>query len=92
MTRTGMSHLHPGDVVLTGRHTVGADFGIPLVEPYTGRAANPGNRAVERTVRSRHRSQGGVVVWFTDGTKTHPLHGRTAWRVVSSSVREEVSA
>jgi hypothetical protein len=32
-------------------------------------------------VRARCRSSGGVVVWFTDGTKTPPLHGRTSWIV-----------
>ena len=75
--------LVPGDVVLTRRHTVGDDFGIPLVVPSHGRPENRGGRAVPRTVRSRVRGAGGQVVRFTDGTKTPPIHGRTSW------VREE---
>lgn len=66
--------LTPGTVVLTRRHTVGYDFGLPLVAPTHGRA-----RAVPRTVRNRVHCRGGHVVWFTDGTKTGPLHGRTTW-------------
>jgi len=36
-------------------------------------------------VRSRCKAHGGVVVWFTDGTKTPPLHGRTAWVLADSA-------
>ncbi len=67
--------LTTGSVVLT-TEPVGADFGIPLVAP-THRPDERG--VVERTVRNRCRARGGIVVWFTDGTKTLPTHGRTAW-------------
>jgi hypothetical protein len=36
-------------------------------------------------VRSRCKAHGGVVVWFTDGTKTPPLHGRTVWVLADSA-------
>ena len=69
------SHLPVGEPVLT-TDVVGSDFGLPLVRPTRARE---GSRV--RVVRSHCRAHGGVVVWFTDGTKTPPLHGRTAWIV-----------
>ena len=69
------SHLPAGEPVLT-TDVVGTDFGLPLVPPTRTRE---GSRV--RVVRSRCKAHGGVVVWFTDGTKTPPLHGRTAWLV-----------
>ena len=75
MTTVSTSNLAAGESVLTS-DVVGTDFGLPLVRPTkTGR----GSRV--RVVRSRCRAHGGVVVWFTDGTKTPPLHGRTSWIV-----------
>lgn len=65
--------LQPGDVVLTTDPT-GADFGLPLVQP-----AHSSRGKAARRVRNRVRCRGGFVVWFHDGTKTPPLHGRTAW-------------
>ena len=75
MTTVSTSHLPAGEPVLT-TDVVGTDFGLPLVRPTRSRL---GSRV--RVVRSRCRVHGGVVVWFTDGTKTPPLHGRTAWVV-----------
>jgi hypothetical protein len=60
---------------------VGTDFGLPLVRPVRGRAVS-----TVRVVRSRCRAHGGVVVWFTDGTKTPPLHGRTSWILAEPDV------
>ena len=75
MNTVSTSHLAGGESVLTG-DVVGTDFGLPLVRPARTR---DGGRV--RVVRSRCRAHGGVVVWFTDGTKTPPLHGRTSWIV-----------
>src|SRR3954470_5904388 len=75
MTTVSTSNLTAGEPVLT-TDVVGTDFGLPLVRPTRTRQ---GSRV--RVVRSRCRSHGGVVVWFTDGTKTPPIHGRTAWIV-----------
>ena len=69
------SNLPAGEPVLT-TGVVGTDFGLPLVRPTRTRE---GSRV--RVVRSHCKAHGGVVVWFTDGTKTPPLHGRTAWIV-----------
>jgi hypothetical protein len=69
------SNLPAGEPVLT-TDVVGTDFGLPLVRPTKTRR---GSRV--RVVRSHCKAHGGVVVWFTDGTKTPPLHGRTAWIV-----------
>ncbi|MBM7809095.1 hypothetical protein JOD57_004932 [Geodermatophilus bullaregiensis] len=69
------ANLPAGAPVLT-TDVVGTDFGLPLVRPAR---TGPGSRV--REVRSHCRAHGGVVVWFTDGTKTPPLHGRTAWVV-----------
>jgi hypothetical protein len=33
-----------------------------------------------------------VVVWFTDGTKTPPLHGRTSWLVAEPEIDAPVPA
>jgi hypothetical protein len=74
-TTVPTSHLPAGEPVLT-TDVVGTDFGLPLVRPTRTRE---GSRV--RVVRSRCRAHGGVVVWFTDGTKTPPLHGRTVWVV-----------
>ena len=78
MTTVSTSNLVAGESVLTG-DVVGTDFGLPLVRPTK---AGHGSRV--RVVRSRCRAHGGVVVWFTDGTKTPPLHGRTAWIVAEA--------
>ena len=75
MTTVSMNHSAAGEPVLTS-DVVGTDFGLPLVRPTRTR----GESRV-RVVRSRCRAHGGVVVWFTDGTKTPPLHGRTTWIV-----------
>jgi hypothetical protein len=73
MTTVPMSQLPAGEPVLTTT-VVGTDFGLPLVRPAR---SGPGSQV--RVVRSRCKAHGGVVVWFTDGTKTPPLHGRTTW-------------
>ncbi len=75
MTTVSTSHLPAGEPVLT-TDVVGTDFGLPLVRPTRSRQ---GSRV--RVVRSHCKAHGGVVVWFTDGTKTPPLHGRTSWIV-----------
>ena len=75
MTTVSTSHLPAGEPVLT-TDVVGTDFGLPLVRP-----ARPRQGGRVRVVRSRCKAHGGVVVWFTDGTKTPPLHGRTTWVV-----------
>ena len=75
MTTVSTNNLPAGEPVLT-TDVVGTDFGLPLVRPTRTRQ---GSRV--RVVRSRCRAHGGVVVWFTDGTKTPPLHGRTTWIV-----------
>ena len=75
MTTVATSKLPTGEPVLT-TDVVGTDFGLPLVRPAKSRR---GGRV--RVVRSRCKAHGGVVVWFTDGTKTPPLHGRTSWIV-----------
>ncbi|WP_448628634.1 hypothetical protein [Geodermatophilus sp. URMC 64] len=75
MTTVATSNLSAGEPVLTS-DVVGTDFGLPLVRPAKSRQ---GSRV--RVVRSRCRAHGGIVVWFTDGTKTPPLHGRTSWIV-----------
>lgn len=70
-----ITELRPGDSVLT-THVDGDDFGIPLVGPTRSIVEK---RRVARTVRAAVRVGGGRVVWFIDGTKTRPLHGRTAF-------------
>jgi hypothetical protein len=75
MTTVSTSKLVAGESVLTG-DVVGTDFGLPLVRP-----TKTGPGSLVRVVRARCRTSGGVVVWFTDGTKTPPLHGRTSWVV-----------
>lgn len=65
------SQLQPGMRLVTSTILDRTDFGIPLVEP------------TSRTVRQREvrevRSKNNRRVWFTDGTKTDQLHGRTVW-------------
>jgi hypothetical protein len=78
MTTVATNHLAAGEAVLTG-DVVGSDFGLPLVRPTRG-----GRGSRVRVVRARCRTSGGVVVWFTDGTKTPPLHGRTGWIVADA--------
>ncbi|SNS26497.1 hypothetical protein SAMN04488107_1958 [Geodermatophilus saharensis] len=73
MTTLPTSRLPTGEPVLT-TDVVGTDFGLPLVRPAKSRQDGR-----VRVVRSHCRAHGGVVVWFTDGTKTPPLHGRTTW-------------
>jgi hypothetical protein len=75
VTTVSTSNLAAGQPVLTS-DVVGTDFGLPLVRP-----ARPRQGSRVRVVRSRCKAHGGVVVWFTDGTKTPPLHGRTSWIV-----------
>jgi hypothetical protein len=77
MTTFPTSNLPAGEAVLT-TDVVGTDFGLPLVRPTKRKA---GSRV--RVVRAHCKAHGGVVVWFTDGTKTPPLHGRTAWIVAA---------
>jgi hypothetical protein len=71
--RVATIRLEAGHKVFT-TEPVGSDFGLPLVRPTHAR-----RRSQVRMVRNRVHTQGGTVVWFTDGTKTPPLHGRTAW-------------
>ncbi|MGY1640520.1 hypothetical protein ACI782_05225 [Geodermatophilus sp. SYSU D00703] len=75
MTTVATSRLPAGEPVLT-TDVVGTDFGLPLVRPTRTRRDSR-----VRVVRSHCKAHGGVVVWFTDGTKTPPLHGRTTWIV-----------
>lgn len=70
------THLTAGDIVATSLPD-GTDFGLPLVAPTTRQVRNRVNREVRNVLHAR----GGMVVWFTDGTKTRPLHGRTSWMV-----------
>ena len=81
MTTVSTSRLPAGEPVLT-TDVVGTDFGLPLVRPTRARQGGQ-----VRVVRSRCKAHGGVVVWFTDGTKTPPLHGRTSW-IVAEPERE----
>lgn len=84
LPRTSTVELKPGAVVAT-TWPDGEDFGLPLVSP-TRAVERPGRKGVAwREVRSTLHQAGGTVVRFTDGTKTRPLHGRTAW-VVSEEV------
>jgi hypothetical protein len=76
------SNLPAGEPVLT-TDVVGTDFGLPLVRPTRIRRGSQ-----VRVVRSRCRANGGVVVWFTVGTKTPPLHGRTAWIIAAPSQQQ----
>jgi hypothetical protein len=86
MTTVPTSSLPAGERVLT-TDVVGTDFGLPLVRPTKRRAGS-----LVRVVRSHCRAHGGVVVWFTDGTKTPPLHGRTTWLVAGSGPDAQPSA
>jgi hypothetical protein len=80
VTTVATTNLAGGEPVLTS-DVVGTDFGLPLVQPTRRRGAGR-----VRIVRSRCRAHGGVVVWFTDGTKTPPLHGRTSWILAEPDV------
>ncbi len=86
MTTVSTSHLAAGESVLTS-DVVGTDFGLPLVRP-----TKTGHGSRVRVVRARCRTSGGVVVWFTDGTKTPPLHGRTSWVVAEPGTGTVASA
>ncbi len=86
MTTVSTSNLVAGESVLTG-DVVGTDFGLPLVRP-----TRTGHGGRVRVVRARCRTSGGVVVWFTDGTKTPPLHGRTSWIVAEPGTRAPARA
>jgi hypothetical protein len=86
MTTVSTSNLVAGESVLTG-DVVGTDFGLPLVRP-----TRTGHGGRVRVVRARCRTSGGVVVWFTDGTKTPPLHGRTGWLVAEPGTRAPARA
>lgn len=67
------SHIQPGMRLVTSTILDRTDFGIPLVEP------------TSRQVRKREvrvvRGKSNRRVWFTDGTKTDQLHGRTVWQL-----------
>lgn len=76
MGKKSTTSLVEGDAVLTTA-PVRDDFGIPVVEP--ARKRQPANE--RRVVRNHCRAQGGTVVWFADGTKAGPIHGRTAWLI-----------
>jgi hypothetical protein len=74
------AQLTSGSVVLTTEPD-GDDFGIPLVSPTRRHVGEP------RTVRGTCRARGGVVVWFTDGTKTSEevshrpmVRGNVSWQ------------
>ncbi len=71
MANVSLSRLEPGMRVVTSPVLERTDFGLPLVEP------------TSRTVRQREvrevRGKNNGRVWFTDGTKTDRLHGRTAF-------------
>lgn len=77
MTKKSTTALVQGDTVLT-TDVVGSDFGLPLVQPWVERKRQP-TTPHERLVRNHCRVSGGTVVWFMDGTKSPPIHGRTAW-------------
>lgn len=77
MVTVSTSNLPAGEPVLT-TDVVGTDFGLPLVRPTKTRRGSQ-----VRVVRSHCKAHGGVVVWFTDGTKTPPIHGRTSWIVAA---------
>ena len=74
----GTTALERGDTVIT-TEPAGDDFGIPLVDVHHGRR-NDGP-TVPRVVRNVVRTGPGSVVWFIDGTKSRPIHGRTAWQL-----------
>lgn len=76
MATVATQHLPVGAVVYT-TDVMGDDFGIPIVDPNHRMR----DRCV-RTVRNSVKCRGGHVVWFTDGTKTNPLHGRAVWVLV----------
>jgi hypothetical protein len=86
MTTVSTSNLAAGESVLTS-DVVGTDFGLPLVRP-----TKTTHGSLVRVVRSRCRASGGVVVWFTDGTKTPPLHGGTSWIVAEPETGAPASA
>ena len=71
MATVPMSKVEPGMRLVTSTPLGRTDFGLPLVEP------------TSRTIRQREvrevRSKSNRRLWFTDGTKTDPLHGRTNW-------------
>ena len=69
------SHLPAGEPVLT-TGVVGSDSGLPRARP-----TRTGEGSRVRVVRPHCKAHGGVVVWFTDGPKPPPLHGRTTWIV-----------
>jgi hypothetical protein len=75
VTTVPIVHLLPGQLVYTSA-VAGQDFGLPLVEPNLRLRGR-----VVRQVRNSVKCQGGHVVWFTDGTKTRPLHGRAVLRI-----------
>lgn len=71
MTTVPTSQVEPGMRLVTSEVLERTDFGIPLVEPTS--------RAVRKRVVREVRGRGNRRVWFTDGTKTDRLHGRTVW-------------
>lgn len=84
MATVATPRLTVGDVLYTSAVLDRRDFGIPLVLPIQ-RLRGRHVRVVRNVVKCR----GGHVVWFTDGTKTPPLHGRTVWLLAET--REEAS-
>ena len=88
MTTVSTMHLPVGELVYTTA-PVGSDFGLPIVKPALGVRG----RHI-RQVRNAVKCQGGHVVWFTDGTKTPPLHGRAVFMIAAPFLgdpREEES-
>lgn len=69
--KVSLAHLEPGQRVVTSEVLNRTDFGLPLVEPTTREVRN----RVVREVRGKNNGR----VWFTDGTKTDRLHGRTSF-------------
>lgn len=82
MNTVNTAHLPTGALVYT-TDIKGDDFGLPLVEPNL----NFRHRFV-REVRNAVKTQGGHVVWFTDGTKTAPLHGKAVWVIAPPPIEE----
>jgi len=70
------TQLEAGVEVITSE-VDGDDFGLPLVSPTTREVRN----RVVRQVRGKNNGR----VWFTDGTKTRKMHGRTSFVLAESA-------
>ena len=73
--KVSYTHLEAGQQVVTSEID-GDDFGLPLVSPTTREVRN----RVVREVRGKNNGR----VWFTDGTKTRKMHGRTSFVVAEA--------